>query len=633
MKSKIIVTLAALLIGFFYGTGHAGSFPLQGNLEAMNYWNPAIPFKDLIFQTLTAGLKKTADNTDCAVAPLYNKNGYPTNVPQDCYFLIIPALHVSNSPNWKIPPTLTGVKPFKGGRYLFTYSGVADFEFQDSGVVVVSKAQGRYELDVTNPGVQGIAIKVKNYGIPYAKDFHLVHVDDVSTYQTQPFNENFLAALSPYEILRFMDWGRTNESILVYGNEALPNTNLTPNSLTLGGDAPTAPNAYHNKMVVMVKVNGKFPRVMLSGYDPATKTIKFATPLPASTDGLPIAVYIHDFYNKTWASRTRKSPILQTSHSGVAFDYMIKLANITKKAPWFCIPTAANDDFVLKLLSLIDRKLNKNLKVYIEYSNETWAFNFPQYGFSEAMEKKLGLNAISHTLVPADAYHSYRATQIFRLASQFNREPALSKNRASSRFIRVLNSQAVWIDRAKSVMDWGLGRPSAPTFGHAAYEYADVFALAPYFGRPRDDTTNLTTAPLEQLYAIQKTAIDEMYGTSTAPGYIRQQLANTSQRGIKLAQYEGGTNLTDTTTDSFVTLTNLVNFNRSDYMYELYKYNLSQWKALQTEFGADAVGNFSQFAVTGSSNKYGHWWAVESVYQPLLSSPKYRAFSEFAASP
>ncbi len=632
MKNNIIATFVLILTGFS-GISQAGSFALQGNLESLTYYTSSVPFKDMMFQALRIGLFKTVDNKACRVTPAYDANGYPKNVPKDCYFLLIPGLHINRGANWAISPTLKGVLPFKRGRYIFTYTGVGDFIFEDSGTVVLNKKPGRYELNVQNPGIQGFTIKVKNYGSPYPQDFHLVHEDEFATYQDQPFNPTFLAALTPYQILRFMDWGKTNDAIFMYESKNLPNANLSPSSLKLGGNASNVANFYTSNMVATVKVNGKFQHVMLSGYDSLTKTIKFATPVPVPTDGLPISVVIRDYYNRTWGSRTPLSPILQTSQSGVAFEYMIELANITKKTPWFTIPTAADDGFVNSLLTLIENKLDKNLKAYIEYSNETWNSVFPQYNYSEAMQQKLGLNNISSTIIPADAFHSYRATQIFRMASQIRREPELRVNRTSSRFVRVLASQAAWPERAKSVMDWGLTLTATPTFNHAAQEYADVIAIAPYFARPNGDATNLTTATHRQLFDIQKRAIDEQYGTNLAPGSIRQQAINARQRGIKLVQYEGGTHLLDNKTNSLATLTNLVTFNRSSLMYDLYSYNLSKWKALENEFGSGVVGNFSQFQAIGSPSKYGYWGTLESAYQLFSSSPKYRALSEFAANP
>ncbi len=608
----------------------AGSFALQGNVGGLTYYSSAVPFKDLMMQSAHGGFLKTSDNTACPVQPVNDANGYSKNLPKDCYQKYL-TVFISNK-TWTMAPALN-IESYKSGHYVFSYTGTADFDFGLDATNQVKTGPGTIEFDVVNPRA-GISIVVSNFGVAYPRNFHLVHQTDLATYKTQPFNQKFLNLFAPYSILRFMDWGRTNEGDHVYKNPSVPSTNLTATSLKLGSDASSVSNFYNN-MILGLKVNGGYFRVVIKSYNAATKTLTFTNPAPVSTDGLPIQVSILDFYNRVWSQRTPLSEILQTSGSGVAYEYMIQMANITKKNPWFNIPTAANDDFVLNLLKLINTKLDPSLKAYIEYSNETWNYGFPQYSYSEAMTRKLGIANNANMVIPADAYQAYRATQIFNIASKLMGEPLLRADRTSSRFVRVLSSQTAWPDRAVPVMDWGTHRPASlgPTFGRAAHEYADIFAIAPYFGKSKTDPTDITTATPAQLFNMAKNAINDHYGTAANPGIVRQQLANTHARHIKLGQYEGGVGLAHPKDDSLDLLTKLVAFNRSNSMYTLYKYNLAKWKELQTEFGAAAIGDFSQFTAIGSYSKYGYWGAVESSNQPLLSSPKYRALLEFSKNP
>ena len=90
---------------------------------------------------------------------------------------------------------------------------------------------------------------------------------------------------------------------------------------------------------------------------------------------------------------------------GASFEYLVALANETGKDVWINIPVSASDDFVTRLAQLIQfgsdgtnpytsaqanpvyPPLNSNLKVYLEYSNETWNSAFPQYNTNIALSE------------------------------------------------------------------------------------------------------------------------------------------------------------------------------------------------------------------------------------------------------
>lgn len=84
--------------------------------------------------------------------------------------------------------------------------------------------------------------------------------------------------------------------------------------------------------------------------------------------------------------------------TGVAYEYMIALCNITNCDMYINIPVGATDDYIVSLCDLLkngttDRKgkvwegLKSNLKVYVEYGNEIWnagTAGFYNYGWVKA---------------------------------------------------------------------------------------------------------------------------------------------------------------------------------------------------------------------------------------------------------
>ena len=91
-------------------------------------------------------------------------------------------------------------------------------------------------------------------------------------------------------------------------------------------------------------------------------------------------VQVTDAYQAGLASRNANGEQSQ----GVAWEYMIMLANATHHDIWINVPDSADDDYVNQLASLIlngneyTRGLDRDLNVYVEYSNEVWNFSFPQ---------------------------------------------------------------------------------------------------------------------------------------------------------------------------------------------------------------------------------------------------------------
>ncbi len=77
----------------------------------------------------------------------------------------------------------------------------------------------------------------------------------------------------------------------------------------------------------------------------------------------------------------------------IAWEWMIRLCNINHSHMWVCIPTGATPAYCEELAKLIRDNLDPGLKVYVEWSNETWNDQFwqNQYAVTEIW-KKFGAN-------------------------------------------------------------------------------------------------------------------------------------------------------------------------------------------------------------------------------------------------
>ena len=54
----------------------------------------------------------------------------------------------------------------------------------------------------------------------------------------------------------------------------------------------------------------------------------------------------------------------QSRDEGVSLEYMVELSNVLEADMWYCIPHAADDDYVRKAAELIKEKLHPDRKLY-----------------------------------------------------------------------------------------------------------------------------------------------------------------------------------------------------------------------------------------------------------------------------
>jgi hypothetical protein len=112
-----------------------------------------------------------------------------------------------------------------------------------------------------------------------------------------------------------------------------------------------------------------------------------------------------------WSDRI--TPSSYSMGQGVAFEYMIQLSNILKADPWFTVPYAASDDFVLQMAILVKNTLRKDVKVHVEYTNEGWNIAFNSGKHCESMGLQLGLS--TDPVTARNLYYSKRSVEIIKI--------------------------------------------------------------------------------------------------------------------------------------------------------------------------------------------------------------------------
>ena len=125
------------------------------------------------------------------------------------------------------------------GNYTLLYDGEGQLEvsaMSGKGVTLVSQAPGRSVVTVTTEAEGALlTLRATNPANP-VRNIHFILPGHEKTYQTQPFNPQFLKALSPFKVLRFMDWQETNGSQFAnWADRTTPTsaTQAVPNGVAL----------------------------------------------------------------------------------------------------------------------------------------------------------------------------------------------------------------------------------------------------------------------------------------------------------------------------------------------------------------------------------------------------------------
>ena len=156
-----------------------------------------------------------------------------------------------------------------------------------------------------------------------------------------------------------------------------------------------------------------------------------------------------------WADRPVPEDYTYTP-DGVPLEVMIRLANETGTEPWFTIPHLASDDFIAQMAGMIRDQLDPGLRAWIEFSNETWNWSFPQANHArDQAQARWG---------DGDRWQEWNAMRAAQMVQIFNREfdgqarPAGAGSGHANRLARAGNQ----LLRAK-LAGRGTANPAPPT--------------------------------------------------------------------------------------------------------------------------------------------------------------------------
>ncbi len=467
---------------------------------------------------------------------------------EDGYPLEVPVVAVGLSELQTVFTYVPNV--MKPGRYVLLYDGEGEIEGLAS-TRVIKRGPKRLVLQMshgTTGGGEAVLIKRSKRG-NHVRNIRLVaESHEGGNLEQDPFLPEFLDFCRPFHCLRFMDWGGTNNS--------------------LQGQWSDRKRA---SFYTMVAVNG----------DP----------------------------EGAW--RPPPLPFDYKFAGGVAYEYMVQLCNTLQTDMWLCIPHRATDDYILQLARFVRSNLDPRLKVYLEYSNEIWNWQFHQAGW-------MLRSPLAGALVEAKGGFPWKDNEKTegkdhpeRIGALFRRTFAIWEQEWAgdmNRLVRVCSVQAAWADASIRTIRWCLEHGGVDAVSPAAYVGPDKLTYEKWANVGPQLTPDDVIDDMETVVRKQRSG-----------GGLLEIIAFARAHGLAYVAYEGGQHIQPENQKDQPYASALAGAQAHPRMYDLYVELLR----LHRDLGCQMFCHFSSVGKQGT--RWGSWGTKSSYDQPNADSPKMRA--------
>lgn len=458
----------------------------------------------------------------------------------------------------------------KQGTYVVLHDGEGAFEGA-AGTRVVSTRPGRAEIVMQHRSrdvLEVLSIRRSVRG-NHIRNVRVVPIEhEQADLDANPFRPEVIEFCKPWHCLRFMDWLGTNNSIDRRWADRKRRTFYTQIGTT--GDTLGL----------------------------------FGNPIPA--------------WERKWAS-------------GIAVELCIQLANLTRKDAWLCVPHMADDEYITQMAKVVKAELDPSLKVYLEFSNEIWNWQFQQAQWMIRSE-------VAGTLVEAGGGrrpwkgwwrptsfkdgviapgagegidHPERTGALFRRCFKLWEDVFAGADR--KRLVRVCAVQAGWTDTVRRTLGWVMKHGGCDALSPSGYFGPDDSVYARWEAAGARLTPDDVIADMQRMVAG---------GVQTAE--MNARLAR--EAGVRLVVYEGGQHIQPKSQADTPYNPALGAAQTHPSMYALYRKNLE----LFARTGCDLFCAFNSVGAQGS--RFGSWGHVERYGQSPAEAPKYRALLDGNAS-
>jgi len=135
-----------------------------------------------------------------------DEDGYPLELPLETG-------HPNADTSQAVFSVWTNTHSLPQGSYVLLYDGEGEFDF-DFDAQITSQIPGRLDISVQpSDGIMKMEILSSTLG-NHVRNIRFLLPGTEATYQHQPWAEEWEGKLEPFETIRFMDWGCTNNSVM-----------------------------------------------------------------------------------------------------------------------------------------------------------------------------------------------------------------------------------------------------------------------------------------------------------------------------------------------------------------------------------------------------------------------------------
>ncbi len=303
---------------------------------------------------------------------------------------------------------------------------------------------------------------------------------------------------------------------------------------------------------------------------------------------------------------------------GTPYEVAIDLANELDTDAWITVPYQASDDYITELATLIQDRLEPELRVHIEYSNEAWNGIFPVFG---ELDRQAAAVRENEGLEDFYIYSAYgrNAANLFEIFEEVFID--------DDRVVNVLSGQAGWSVPLEAAL--------AEIERLGQIDLVEELAVAPYFpdyefgaAIPAIEAAlpgGITDAEYADIFALLEAEIEALFtGTSDAGQELAANRAVADRYGLPLVTYEAGQHITAWENEALLPV--IEEINRRPEMAALYQAYLDGWEAFS---GGTTATLYHLAGAWFGSEAFGH---LEYIGQPLEEAPKYRALVDWLAA-
>ncbi len=336
----------------------------------------------------------------------------------------------------------------------------------------------------------------------------------------------------------------------------------------------------------------------------------------------------HSDCTKVWENRNTVGHRTQATPRGVALEYLIDLANSANVDAWLNVPHGADDNYVREFARLVRDRLNPDLQVYLELSNEMFNFDAPYPQSRWAMAAGLAQGLSTDPTQARLRFVTKRSTEIFRI---FEQEFGTV---ATQRLVKVI-AGFIAIPTENEVIFTALNDTTINPDGIRP----DLFAVGAYFGGMVVDVANLqgeneSITPAEIVQRAY-THINVTEPDPFDPGWVIESLESLIQANAAIAQannipmvaYEGGQHIIQTNgwDNDPVLGEKAMTANRLPAMRAAYQQLHDTWAA----HNGGLMMHYT--LINRASTPWGSFGLLEWTDQDPTASVKYSAVMEWSA--